>query len=888
MTLNNIIEASHIQLSDSDIESFDTFYQNNKYFRNFKGEFIELSDNIFSNIYERWTKLPQDLKSQPLTKVLSYKSPNEPKSYNYSVDELNQNNGTNFNVNITDIKNRAFAQINFARDYFPSEASHIQAQIDVLNLPDDKDSVYKYLNDHSLYNLRYIPNKSNLLNDYIMDNVNIGFEEIRRFQKNENIKFDDIINFNDKKHNFSSTNYVKAVNEVVEILNNKQNTAPSFRRLYQYHNLLDYSTFQSYEQYNFFNAYDDYPNYDDDATTDTETNDASLDYDIDAKINHNFETKFEDSITLDLNLNENDSNLLRLYIHNRDTITDTAYKLSKTFGSQLKNFINDFIDCNENISEELSPQSNEKNHHFTKKNMDDYSFETFTEEQFKLGKRINATKLKAFSYQQILEESSQAFKAISPKEIDVCSSETQTKLLNLLSILPDDFSDEKYKSLNKFIQKQFFYKKTDGTKATRDTQELQKIIQIWPQLTSQQENLNYKEILNLAKGDAYLNSKIDEFVNAAKINQLPRKFFDIAQSAYIRGLDTPRLIPDNYQHTEKDITIRFMDVKDPQIMFIGSGFSCQTITKAGAYPALSSVQDPFSRAVVIESKGKPIGLSWAWANQEKIEGKTYKSFCFDNIEFASYVNDIDNIMEGIRKLSMKIADEHNFRRVTIGKKATHYNADTFFPQTDSLPLPNQYLEQHVYPTIKEKIDYGDSANQCLIYENTLAKEIKPDDTNNFYVAHRDAYTVTNQERQSALAVGNAAYPWEAEFREENKNSKFMLLSDYQKNIVGYALYSDVDRHVFDVAVHPNYRHVSKQLMFTLFNHIKDVGGTWQAECREDTSMPLIVAMGKRGSMEVREEKSASIGINGEKLHKLYFKPTDNCAKISVRQGAVKN
>ena len=107
----------------------------------------------------------------------------------------------------------------------------------------------------------------------------------------------------------------------------------------------------------------------------------------------------------------------------------------------------------------------------------------------------------------------------------------------------------------------------------------------------------------MAKSGGYLNSRKEEFETEAKLRGLPKKLFDIAQSAYIRGIDTSRTIAGNYSIQNGNYTLRLMDVADPSIMFIGEGFSCQTITKAGIYPALSSVQAPFSRALVVEKGG---------------------------------------------------------------------------------------------------------------------------------------------------------------------------------------------------------------------------------------------------------------------------------------------
>ena len=61
--------------------------------------------------------------------------------------------------------------------------------------------------------------------------------------------------------------------------------------------------------------------------------------------------------------------------------------------------------------------------------------------------------------------------------------------------------------------------------------------------------------------------------------------------------------------------------------------------------------------------------------------------CIDNLELANFVCDnmeLSQIMNGLAQLSIKIADEENFRRITLGSKATHYSPENYFPTTDSL------------------------------------------------------------------------------------------------------------------------------------------------------------------------------------------------------------
>ena len=108
----------------------------------------------------------------------------------------------------------------------------------------------------------------------------------------------------------------------------------------------------------------------------------------------------------------------------------------------------------------------------------------------------------------------------------------------------------------------------------------------------------------------------------------------------------------------------------------------------------------------------------------------------------------------------------------------------------------------------------------------------------------------------------------------------MMLKNFQNKVVGYALYSDTERHIHDVAVHPDYRRYSKKMLYELLNHMKEKGGVWEAETRKDTSYALLVKLGQMKKINLTE-KDTHIGIQGEKLYKTYISfPENDSAGIS--------
>ena len=841
--LSNNLKEILYNYSDDEQDAFLSFYEKNKYYLDGYGISKEVDDALFEKVAYQWTSYPNELKNKnSLLSVAKYVQSFNEKVYSYDVSLINQNTNSDFSDYIIPEKEFALSQINFAKDYFPSDQEYWKICKNLLQLPDDKKTIYDFLNQYSMLNLNYVPNKIRLIDDYMPDKLNISFIEKELFIKNKSLKYEDFVGFQNKQNNFSYNNYLRCVDNIVGILSNDLNAPKVFRKDFQYNNIDNALYYNDYAEYNWNCAY----NFDDE--------------DYDEQFQNEDILKEERCAYV---VNENMSPY-QIYQKNFDFISNSALNLCRTFGNQAESFLSRFLEV---YDKNFVPNIPKQKFYLTPEMEFEDDINFLSEKQFKITNRINEARLKQFS---LLQNKREKIEEFVPEKLQICSLSTQKKILEFLELLPTDFSKAKYDSFNKFMNEDFFYKDKNQNLCARPLDEIKKIIKIWPQLTKEQENLPYKDILSLSSVDDYLNAQKSNFVATAKLNHLSPELFDIAQSAYIRGLDTPRVIQDNYEYKTSNYTLRLMDIKDPNIMFIGNGFSCQTIDKAGAYPALSSVQDPFSRAMIVEQKGKTVGLAWLWVSQEQKYGKNFQSLCFDNLELTNFVVcDAEEILNGLQKMSIKIAEENNFLRVTLGSKATHYSATDYFNETHPLGLPLYYQEQNKYEQLQGKIDYGDSAHQVLVYENSLAQPLKDNDDSQYFIAHRDAYSVTNDEINQALNIGTQAYGWQAEFREQDKNSKFLLMKNYQNQVVGYALFSDVDHHVHDVAVHPDYRRYSKKMLFELLRHMKDVGGVWEAETRKDTSYALLTRLNKTGMIHL-EEKDTYIGIQGEKLYKTFI------------------
>ena len=686
---------------------------------------------------------------------------------------------------------------------------------------------------------------------------------------NQCLKYEDLSGFDDKENNFSQKNYTRCVDKIVEILDNQENSKTIYRKSFQYSNLLSAISYSDYSEYNSCNN-DWY--YDDEYEEEKAPNVIE---------NEQYEYMVKEGLTITseipaYTLPKNKKDTMDVYNENQEFITTTATNLSLILGADASNFLDRYISANAGILPRLEPENP----------MDAFAdeMEFLSEIKFKVRKRVNQNQL--YSNSIIMAQ-----RVPETNKGPLYSKETQQQVLTLLSILPSDLNKNKRASFSKFLRNSFLYQGKYGENRSRPLNELQKIADIWPKLTEKQEKMDYKSILNFANSTDYINAQKLDFTEEAKIHNLSPKLFDIAQTAYLRGIDTPRIIKENYEISDGDYTIRLMDIKDPSIFFIGEGFSCQTIDKIGVYPAISSVQDPFSRAMVVEKKGKPVGLAWTWVTTEEKYGSTYNSMCIDNMELAEgVIKDTDNILGLTKRMGAKIAEENNLLRITIGSHATHYSPDMYYVETNPLEMPQSYTDQTPLKNLLGPVIYGDSEEQLLVYENLNAKPISQYDEKQYYVAHRNSYTISEDERNAALAVGDTAYPWKAVFSEEkkDKNSQFMILKNNMNKVIGYALYSDVNKSIYDVAVIGNryaeneygerikisddgdkYRRFSKIMLRELLQHMQSIGGEWKAQTRKETSYPLVKYMEHAGLVSVKE-KPAGMRIENEILYDLTF------------------
>lgn len=142
-------------LSENDKEMFLRFYNKSLYYEDMGGHLRRVPDEVFQAILQKWDILPDELKERAtLPAIAKYKEDREYTGYD-----------------VFEPKEFGMAQINYNKEYFPSEDDYEKICDELQSLPDDKKAIYDYLHEHAMFNLNYVPNKIRLLDDYVSDKL---------------------------------------------------------------------------------------------------------------------------------------------------------------------------------------------------------------------------------------------------------------------------------------------------------------------------------------------------------------------------------------------------------------------------------------------------------------------------------------------------------------------------------------------------------------------------------------------------------------------------------------------------------------------------------------------------------------------------------------------
>ena len=443
--------------------------------------------------------------------------------------------------------------------------------------------------------------------------------------------------------------------------------------------------------------------------------------------------------------------------------------------------------------------------------------------------------------------------------------------------LPEDMGKAKNESFSQFIRNNILYPTNDGKEHARPLRELDVIARNWKTLTPEQEKMRYKDVLAVCMSRKYDNQKYDNFaVEAAKFGYKEEDYHNMEQ-IYQAGLGVPEPFDSSkrFEFTSESGTAyvgRFLPRDDARVGFFG-GYTgcCQHYGGVGDACAVSSVKDPYSQLFVIENdKGRIIAGSWVWENTD---GK-YRDVCFDNIEaIGEYANHpvVNKIYEQVGNY---LAEEAGCRLVTIGQGHQDADIGAYWAADKPIPLPRQYQN-----------GYSDARSQVVLSHNPKAKPLDKSQESQRFI--RD---VCFLDEAAMDRISERCFPESDGRLQQPENLAGKVIVDKDKGVVGYCLWDEQEKSVYDMAVLPEYRKdknaSSSKLFLETQKEIRKIGGEWTAELRDKTTYRYMKMMQLRGmvkmdTLEVDHEMS-----DGSKVYQVRFTPLEK--KRGARQQTQEN
>ena len=444
--------------------------------------------------------------------------------------------------------------------------------------------------------------------------------------------------------------------------------------------------------------------------------------------------------------------------------------------------------------------------------------------------------------------------------------------------LPENMGKAKNESFSQFIRNNILYQ-ANGKEYARPLGELSVIAHNWKTLTPEQEKMRYKDVLAVCMSKKYDNHKYDAFAMEAAKFGYPEEDYSNMEQIYQAGLSVPEPFDSSkrFEITSEGGTTyvgRFLPRDDPRVGFFGNYTDCcQHFEGAGNACAVSSVKDPYSQLFAIEDdKGRIIAGSWVWENTEG----EYRDACFDNIEAIGKYASHPVINEIYGRVGEYLAKEAGCRYVTIGQG--HQDADTsaYAPAKEPIPLPTQYHN-----------GYSDARSQVILAHNPDAKPLDKEKESRRFI--RD---VCFLDENAMDMVAEKCFPESDQELMVPENMAGKVLVDSEKGVVGYCLWDEAEKSVYDMAVLPEYRKdknaSSTKLFLSVQQEIRKIGGEWTAELRDKTTYHYMKMMQARGlvkmdTLEVDHEMS-----DGSKVYQVRFTPLEKKRGARQQENAAEN
>lgn len=212
--------------------------------------------------------------------------------------------------------------------------------------------------------------------------------------------------------------------------------------------------------------------------------------------------------------------------------------------------------------------------------------------------------------------------------------------------------------------------------------------------------------------------------------------------------------------------------------------------------------------------------------------------------------EINKIYEQVGEYLTK---EENCHKVTIGLGCQDADVSGY-NITETIPLPKLYDN-----------GYSDARSQVLLTENPDAKPLDKTQESQRYI--RD---VCFLDMEAMDKVSEAVFPDGDKQLCAPEDMAGFVIEDREKGVVGYCLYEkkgDNEYYISDTAVLEEYRSdknaSSKKLFAEMMRCVREKGGAWYAEMREETSLRYLKAMAARGLAKfeiLKDNEARSLGL----------------------------
>ena len=406
----------------------------------------------------------------------------------------------------------------------------------------------------------------------------------------------------------------------------------------------------------------------------------------------------------------------------------------------------------------------------------------------------------------------------------------------------------------------------------KNTDDLSMVLQRYDMLKEHIANKKFVEIAAMAKALKWAGRDQEFCLSNAEFLSSQQKYNE-AESIYLQGKATPSAFADKEMVYSTDGTWRcFVAPKDdPRPICAGGNFGskrascCQSYGSVGSECAVDSVINPDSGCLIFEKKDKSgnremLGCSWFYRTQNQ----DMKNLTFDNVEINNsvYKQDAKQIQEVFSKMVDQFKND-NYRQITIGSSPDlMLDSSKYNLANNKAPLPDGYS------------GYSDAATQWLLYDNPQATPEKLPEL--LICGYSEKY------KHGAEQVAQQCFPEsDKELSVPKNNPQGMVLTDRQGKVCGYCLWDETEKHIYDMAVLPEYRKDQNKSSFKLLvevtKYIKRAGGEWSANLRDKTTLHYMEVMQQRGLVTMKKNGTSRDMINNKgevdsKVIDVTFKP----------------